>query len=137
MPSASRNANKKRRARRNITLLTRAAQSEAINRAKTMVVLCSVLNKLGGEIEVSKADIDGAAKNLTQLSFVVEPSAVEGHFMVKLVAQPQASEPVELTGSDLTAEEPAPVDNGPTDAEMDAEVGEARAIADDVPGAGE
>lgn len=127
MPSASRNANKKRKARRNVTLLTRAAQSEAINRAKTMVVLAAVLNKLGGEIEVSKADIDGAAKNLTHLLYVVEPSAMPGFFMIRLVTAP-------ATAQAPVPEQTADVLGGPVeilaDESEDALVGEARAIAD-------
>lgn len=96
MPSASRNANRKRKARRNVSLLKRAVHSETLARVKTTVVTFAILNKLGGEIELSKSDLDTAALNMTKLSFVVEPSALEGNYMVRLVAvtEPSTDQPV-------------------------------------------
>lgn len=114
MPSASRNANRKRRARRNVSLLKRAVQSEALSRVKTTVVTFAILNKLGGEIELSKRDLDTAAVNMTKLSFVVEPSALEGNFMVRLVAltEPGSEIPNEAIQQDSqpveTASDPSP-----------------------------
>lgn len=86
MPTASRNERKKRRLRRNVTLYRRALGNETIARAKTAMAFYAVLSKLGGEVEVSKADLDTAALNLTKLQFEIEDSAVEGFYMVKLVA---------------------------------------------------
>lgn len=85
MPSASRNLRRKRRIKRNLSITRRALFTESVARAKTSVIFYAVLSKLAGEIEISKTDIDTAAQNLTKLSFVVEPSAVEGYFMVKVV----------------------------------------------------
>lgn len=97
MPSASRNLRRKRRVKRNLSITRRALFTESVARAKTSVIFYAVLSKLGGEIEVSKADIDTAAKNLTKLSFEVEPSAVEGYFMIKMVeAAPATGAPAEV-----------------------------------------
>jgi hypothetical protein len=85
MASASRNIRRKRRIKRNLSITRRALFMESVARAKTSVVFYAVLSKLGGEIELSKTDIDTAAQNLTKLSYEIEPSAVEGFFMVKIV----------------------------------------------------
>lgn len=86
MPSASRNERKKRRTKRNLTIMKRAYFAETVARARMAAIFYAVLAKLDGEVEISSAAISSAVDNLTKLTFVVEPSAAEGFFMVKLVA---------------------------------------------------
>lgn len=86
MPTTSRNERKKRRTRRNLTLMKRAYVYETVARARIAAVFYAVMAKLGGEIEITTAGLNSAVDNLTKLNFVVEPSAVAGNFMVKMVA---------------------------------------------------
>lgn len=120
MPSASRNLRRKRRIKRNLSITRRALYTEAVARAKTSVIFYAVLSKLGGEIELSKHDIDTAAQNLNKLSFEVEPSALEGYFMVKIVeAETPAGAPAEVIEAaaeavETTVEIETDVVNGPS-----------------------
>jgi phosphosulfolactate synthase (CoM biosynthesis protein A) len=71
MPSASRNANRKRRQKRTISLLNRAYREEGLNRFKTARILLAVLAQQGGMVEVTQTTVDEVTKNFTNLGFEV------------------------------------------------------------------
>lgn len=87
MPSASRLANRKRRARRNISLLTRQFQQEALGRTKVVIHLLSILAQKGGEITVTKGTIDQVVAGLTQMSYSIDKGETENEFIFRLVTQ--------------------------------------------------
>lgn len=116
MPTASRNERRARRKKRSISQLRHALFMETIARAKTSAVFYAVLAKLGGEVELSKEAIDSAVNALTQLNYVVEPSAMPNMYMVRMVttgetvASPIPEEivtPAEVEAGDEYTVEPA------------------------------
>lgn len=84
MLSASRNANRKRRQRRNITLLTRGLRAEALDKTKALIHLMSVLAQKGGEVTVTKGTIDQVIHDLKKLSYSVDKSEADNEFIFRL-----------------------------------------------------
>ena len=99
MPSASRNANRKRRQRRNITLLTRGLRAEALDKTKALIHLMSVLAQKGGEVTVTKGTIDQVIHDLKKLSYSVDKGEAENEFIFRLqvaTEMPEASKEVDV-----------------------------------------
>jgi hypothetical protein len=85
MPSASRNANRKRRIRRNMTLLKRAGYAEAVAKTKALVHLFAVLAQSGGEVTLTKGTIDQVVADMTKLSYSLDKAPIDGEFIMRLV----------------------------------------------------
>ncbi len=102
-PSASRNANRKRRIRRNITLLRRAGYAEAVAKQKALIHLMAVLAQSGGEVTVTKGTIDQIMADLSKMSYSVDKGTVENELVFRLVVAEDTLPVVEVSPIEDTA----------------------------------
>ena len=123
MPSASREIRRKRRVKRNLSIMTRLAREEALNRVKVTTVLLSILQQAGGEIEVSQQTFNETVQNLGRVQYTVKKSETEGQFMVRLVT---STESAAEGSSRMTLEPEQPTDDDIlTESEEDTTIGNA------------
>ncbi len=94
MASASRNERRKRRVKRSNSLLKRALkayekafQLENAQKQNVILMMAAVLAQNGGEITITQGTLNQVIENVATLGFQMEPSAVDGEFLVKLVTQ--------------------------------------------------
>lgn len=90
MPSASREIRRKRRVKRNLTLVTRAYRQEMLDRVKVTTVLLAVLGQQGGEVEITQDTLNTTIKALGTIQYEVvkknpDSEPFDGQFIVKLV----------------------------------------------------
>ena len=95
MAQDSRNLRKKRRIRRNMSLLTRSNIQLDAELGKTYTLLLAVLAQNGGEITVTKSTMQQVIEHIKELSWQTSSGANENEFVVRMVTK--------------VAEEPAPV----------------------------
>lgn len=108
MASASREIRRKRRVKRNLTLMTRIAREEGLNRIKVQSVLLAILARHGGEIEITQQTLNDTIKSLGKIQYVVEKKnpdsdPFDGLFVVRLVT---TTEPAEVQEATVQAFEP-------------------------------
>ena len=87
MPSASRNANRKRRIRRNITLLKRAGYQEALAKTKAMIHLYTLLAQSGREVTFTQGTLNQVVNDLKNLSYTITLNEAKTEFVMRLVTQ--------------------------------------------------
>lgn len=117
MASASREIRRKRRVKRNLTLMTRVARQSAIGHARAQATLFAILSKFGGEIEVSEVELTSGASLIQTAAFRVErknpDDPTDTTHIVRIVTKDEiqtASAPAfvadpEITDEDLPAED--------------------------------
>jgi hypothetical protein len=111
MPSASRNERKKRRVRRNLTLMKRMAYQQATGRLQALGALFTILSNAGGEIEVSEEQLVNGTNLLKNGRLVVErkDKDVEGSpFVIRIATADEvqsASTPAFVPDPSLLVEE--------------------------------
>lgn len=106
MPTSNRSKNQKRRQRRNVSLLTRAYRTEALNRLKVQSILLAILQDAGGTRTFSKETMDVVVKNLGTLAYSVTQSEDKLSFTVELVTRTEV------------APEPEPADDAAQESEL-------------------
>jgi len=111
MPTASRNERKKRRIRRNLTLMKRMAYQQATGRLQALGALFTILSNAGGEIEVSEEQLVNGTNLLKNGRLVVErkDKNVEGSpFVIRIATADEvqsASTPAFVPDPSLLIEE--------------------------------
>lgn len=95
MPTASRAERRKRRIKRNNTLLKASLKRESIDRFKTHALLMAVLAQKGGEATVTEGTLKQVVDNIRNLGYTVIKGETDGEFIVRMTeaATPEQVEP--------------------------------------------
>jgi hypothetical protein len=93
MPTASRNARKKARAKRTMSLTKRALREAAFAANRNHSVIMMLLDQAGGEIRIAKATMDRIVPRMASLQFQITPDGEEGAIISTVV--PQSELPTE------------------------------------------
>ena len=126
MPTASRNERRKRRLKRNNSLLQRSLKQESVERGKAMVVLLALLGQAGGEVTISKGTMQQTLSALKELTYQVTPTT-EGEFIIRLVSLTETPEETASTQAVqmATVNNPVEVPNDePDDVHVEATAGD-------------
>jgi hypothetical protein len=78
MPTASRNARKKARAKRTMSLTKRALREAAFAANRNHSVIMMLLDQAGGEIRIPKATMDRIVPRMSTLQFQITPDGQDG-----------------------------------------------------------
>lgn len=84
MPTASRAERRKRRIKRNNTLLKASLKRESIDRFKTHSLLMAVLAQKGGEATVTEGTLKQVVDNIRNLGYTVIKGEKDGEFIVRM-----------------------------------------------------
>lgn len=87
MPTASRNERRKRRLKRNNSLLRRDLGKSQRSMNLGLSTLFMVLAQQGGEITLSKGTVKSVTNDLAKLAYSIDKGAEEGEFVVRLIVQ--------------------------------------------------
>jgi hypothetical protein len=85
MPTASRNARKKARAKRTMSLTKRALREAAFAANRNHSVIMMLLDQAGGEIRIPKATMDRIVPRMSTLQFQITPDGEEGAIISTVV----------------------------------------------------
>lgn len=85
MPTASRNARKKARAKRTMSLTKRALREAAFAANRNHSVIMMLLDQAGGEIRIPKATMDRIVPRMASLQFQITPDGEEGAIISTVV----------------------------------------------------
>src|SRR6266851_4932997 len=103
MARDSRSVRRKRRLRRNVSLMTRALEQSQAGFQKAVTGLLFVLAQSGGEVSITKGTMEQVVAKIQTLGWWIDKGANENEFIVRLIDQDAVNPAQDAPGTPIAS----------------------------------